>query len=407
MLQANTPTETPKSTGCAVCAKPCVGTFVLVGTRRFHSECLRCSHCFEPLHQGFCEKDSRLYCADHYKALFAPKCTECHDVLEGPVMEVQGRQYHPKCFACGHCGNAIPVGDSFAMTEDLLTCSACVEAVCLTCNRMTRSHNRVVIAEHCYHRRCLSCTTCNTALKDTEATVFNRQLYCHEHAKVERRSGIDRSEGCAACGDVIQRRAVLAMGKQWHKECFTCATCHVQLSGTFVPHDGKPYCERDFAKLLGLHCSTCTLGIKGEYLVLGDRKFHKECARCGICSSVCRSGARVVLPRGRQAHVSCLHCSTCGKGFESTDTCFVGPGWETFCLECGHKAGHPSRKSEMLGSKLARIDQTDAAPVTKAVEKGSSSSSTKDSTRVPSLQQQAQRLAALRQRMARVASGPD
>jgi DNA-directed RNA polymerase subunit RPC12/RpoP len=49
---------------------------------------------------------------------------------------------------------------------------------------------------------------------------------------------------CAKCGRDVEDTVTTAMGKHYHKNCFTCNNCGQQLGNSFVvSKDGRPTCS--------------------------------------------------------------------------------------------------------------------------------------------------------------------
>ena len=74
------------------------------------------------------------------------------------------------------------------------------------------------------------------------------------------RHGVDTAAKghCAACSKPILAKMVNALGKQWHPEHFTCASCDVELGQTtYYESNGRPYCEKDYHELYAPRCAYC------------------------------------------------------------------------------------------------------------------------------------------------------
>lgn len=63
---------------------------------------------------------------------------------------------------------------------------------------------------------------------------------------------------CSACKKPILGKVLDALGRQWHPEHFTCATCEVELGAvTYYESNGRPYCEKDYHELFAPRCAYC------------------------------------------------------------------------------------------------------------------------------------------------------
>lgn len=77
---------------------------------------------------------------------------------------------------------------------------------------------------------------------------------------------------------------------RYHKKCFACHTCQRPFeTADFYVHDDRPFCAEHYHALNGSLCSSCGLGIEGQYLEAtntGDKaaeKFHPQCLQCSTC----------------------------------------------------------------------------------------------------------------------------
>lgn len=63
---------------------------------------------------------------------------------------------------------------------------------------------------------------------------------------------------------ILSKGGVTYRDEPWHKECFVCTGCKVQLAGTqFTSQDEKPYCIKCFGNLYAKKCFGCTKPITG------------------------------------------------------------------------------------------------------------------------------------------------
>ncbi|KAI6170545.1 hypothetical protein M3Y97_01143300 [Aphelenchoides bicaudatus] len=91
---------------------------------------------------------------------------------------------------------------------------------------------------------------------------------------------------CAKCGLPITADCLNALQKQWHPECFVCVHCRQTFGNTaFYLENGQPYCEKDWNQLFTTKCVSCKFPIEA-----GDRwieaigsSFHSNCFNCFSC----------------------------------------------------------------------------------------------------------------------------
>ncbi|XP_034666229.1 transforming growth factor beta-1-induced transcript 1 protein-like [Drosophila subobscura] len=151
-------------------------------------------------------------------------CHKCRGAINKRMITALGKTWHPEHFNCRHCDT--PIDDAaFNIQGGEPVCSAC----------------------------------------------FMR-LYTHN---------------CAGCKQPILERTVVAMGENWHEECFCCdGACKKPLaSQPFFEREGKPYCKQDFETLFATKCARCEKPITDKAVVAMDNKWHRDCFRCTRCSN--------------------------------------------------------------------------------------------------------------------------
>ncbi|KAI8070832.1 hypothetical protein BC940DRAFT_295670 [Gongronella butleri] len=90
---------------------------------------------------------------------------------------------------------------------------------------------------------------------------------------------------CDYCKEPIRETSIQALGKQYHVGHFFCHTCRTpfdQQSG-FMVQDGHAYCENDYLALFGHKCQGCGQFIKGAFVNALDGDWHKDCFVCTQC----------------------------------------------------------------------------------------------------------------------------
>ncbi|SCV71796.1 BQ2448_4490 [Microbotryum intermedium] len=104
---------------------------------------------------------------------------------------------------------------------------------------------------------------------------------------------------CHGCNETILGRKLLAMGKEWHPECFACSFegCgqrleHVEFDG----RDERVYCILHFEELFADVCYHCKTPITIDQIITID-------------------DARLQPPTRRTYHALHLFCSSCGDPF--------------------------------------------------------------------------------------------
>ncbi|XP_050393651.1 PDZ and LIM domain protein Zasp isoform X3 [Patella vulgata] len=177
----------PKTALCASCGNTIRGPFVLAMGKSWCPEHFNCANprCGRKLIDiGFVEEGGFLYCEQDYAQHFAPKCHKCTQAIVGECVNAIQQQWHPQCFLC---------------------------------------------------------TKCHQSIGGTQFHIEEGKPYC------EKDWGAMFQTMCTGCEFPIEPgdRWVEAMNKNFHSECFYCATCQVSLEGQpFYCKSGKPFCKK-------------------------------------------------------------------------------------------------------------------------------------------------------------------
>ena len=89
------------------------------------------------------------------------------------------------------------------------------------------------------------------------------------------------------CMKPVTVEGCTAFGKVYHKECFKCCVCKRRIDGKFFQKNGKPYCEKDYAKIVE-ECCVCKQPIKGDCIESGKKAYHPGCLKCFVCNEILR-----------------------------------------------------------------------------------------------------------------------
>lgn len=173
---------------CGGCDEPLSGEAITTSGKNWHPYCFECQACQQNLeHIAFYEKNGLPYCALDYHELFSPRCDYCKTPIEEHSITALGKTYHAGHFFCRECGKPFDEETNFL--------------------------------EHEGHAYCE---------KD-----FYKQF----------------GKTCKGCEETITDDFLVALGGEWHKECFVCADCGGAFtSSTFLIRGGKPYCEDHYQK---------------------------------------------------------------------------------------------------------------------------------------------------------------
>ncbi|XP_068610378.1 actin-binding LIM protein 1-like [Brachionichthys hirsutus] len=279
---------------CFRCGEPCKGKVLRVQANHFHINCFTCKVCGCDLGQsGFFVKNGDYLCSLDFQRLHGTICNSCREFVEGEVVTVLGKTYHPACFVCTICKQAFPTGECVTFSGNDCLCQRCVQPVSPT-------------------PAGLSCPNCS---------------------------------GCGR--DIKNGQALLALDGQWHIGCFKCKVCRKVLSGEYMSKDGIPYCERDYQIQFGIQCDTCQKYITGKVLEAGDKNYHPTCARCSRCDKLFREGDEMYLQGSTVWHPTCGDSSTAEDGSRASRP-------KTSCLDYffpQHEPKTPRNSSESSCSR--------------------------------------------------------
>jgi len=141
---------------------------------------------------------------------------------------------------------------------------------------------------------------------------------------------INTNDICASCGYNVKGEHVVALGKIFHTNHFTCAACGLQLSNDFFEHEGKPSCGPCMEKYFT--CCKCGQGIEAEYFDVAGLKYHGSCLDRGTCAR-CGKGinSAETTALGKNYHPECFTCYGCGFKLEGT---FYAKNNEPYCPRC-------------------------------------------------------------------------
>ncbi|XP_037611946.1 actin-binding LIM protein 1-like isoform X1 [Sebastes umbrosus] len=238
---------------CFRCGGPCKGEVLRVQASHFHIKCFTCKVCGCDLAQsGFFMKNGDYLCPLDFQRLHGTVCNNCGEFVEGEVVTVLGKTYHPACFVCAVCKQPFPAGDRVTFSGKNCLCQRCIRPVSPTPKDIRRSSN------------------------------------------------------CSGCGrDIKNGQALVALGGQWHLGCFKCKACRKVLSGEYISKDGVPYCERDYQIQFGIQCEACQKFITGKVLEAGEKHYHPSCARCSRCDKMFTEGEDMYLQGSTVWHPDC------------------------------------------------------------------------------------------------------
>uniref|UniRef100_A0A8C6TEH8 PDZ and LIM domain 7 n=1 Tax=Neogobius melanostomus TaxID=47308 RepID=A0A8C6TEH8_9GOBI len=91
---------------------------------------------------------------------------------------------------------------------------------------------------------------------------------------------------CAKCKKMITGEIMHALKMTYHVQCFKCAACKNPIRNqAFYMEEGEPYCERDYEKMFGTKCHGCDFKIDAgdRFLEALGYSWHDTCFVCALC----------------------------------------------------------------------------------------------------------------------------
>ncbi|KTG46898.1 hypothetical protein cypCar_00014845 [Cyprinus carpio] len=120
-----------------------------------------------------------------------------------------------------------------------------------------------------------------------------------------------RTPVCAHCDLIIRGPFLMAMGKSWHPEEFTCAHCSVSLSELgFVEEQGSVYCQHCYEEFFAPTCARC------QYKILGVHFYSLFGTGCRGCDFPIEAGDKFLEALGGTWHDTCFVCAVCSVSLE-------------------------------------------------------------------------------------------
>ncbi|XP_038649473.1 PDZ and LIM domain protein 7 [Scyliorhinus canicula] len=104
--------------------------------------------------------------------------------------------------------------------------------------------------------------------------------------------GTNRTPVCAHCNKVIKGRYLVALGRSWHPEEFTCNQCKMTLTeGGFFEEKGSVFCGKCYENKHAPNCAKCKQKIVGEIMHALKQTWHVKCFNCAACKTPIRNKA--------------------------------------------------------------------------------------------------------------------
>ncbi len=211
---------------CQQCFKPITsGESIIYNQNKYHPDCFRCGQCSKTIrHSEFHTHLSKPCCIQCYEQSIAPKCQQCFKpIIQGKVIVFNENKYHSDCFRCGQCSKTIHDSE-FHTHLSKPCCNQCYEESiapkCQQCLKPIIQGKVIVFKENKYHPDCFRCGKCFQAIVESKFHMENDKPCCNQcHEKYF-------SFECSKCRRSIIGEYTIYQGKHFHINCFVCVKCH-------------------------------------------------------------------------------------------------------------------------------------------------------------------------------------
>ena len=193
------------------------------------------------------------------------QCAQCALPIEGRIVSAASQRFHPHCFTCHHCAEALECVAFYPEPDSARDA------------RLARIEARANgTSPHEDEEK-----TGETALDDGDPSP---RFYCH----------LDFHElfspRCKSCKTPIESEVVIACGASWHAGHFFCAQCgdSFDASTPFVEREGYAWCVGCHAGRFSGKCKACRKPVVEAGVEALGGEWHVECFVCVVSCSFLR-----------------------------------------------------------------------------------------------------------------------
>ncbi|XP_044271565.1 actin-binding LIM protein 3 isoform X2 [Tribolium madens] len=160
---------------------------------------------------------------------------------------------------------------------------------------------------------------------------------------------------CQACKKKCSGEVLRVQDKYFHTQCFKCKVCGNSLAqGGFFSKDGAYFCTADYQRNFGTKCATCHDYVEGEVVTALGKTYHKKCFTCDRCRQpppdekvtytgkeiLCQKCVQIPVrdgtPKTSPTNNNANECAGCGKELnEGQALVALDQQWHIWCFKCG------------------------------------------------------------------------
>ena len=339
--------------GCPICGGA-VFEFekVLSKNKSYHKKCAKCIGCNTNLDsRTLCDgMDGRIYCNGCNSRKFGSATYRGANTQNWVDGSVQISKEYPGARPCD--------------PDDPNACNRCQLKV--------YELERVSCKNGVWHKYCFYCNGCRTSLNSTLVMAYespDKQIYCKscyheafgegnipliytETSKIKQSSGED---SCARCSGVVYEAERIRVSDKiiFHKFCFTCTGCRVNLDtlNVYKTQRDEVFCKNCYKTILESERSFTPVPTD---VIKADPNDKQGCPRCG--GKVFE--AEKIPTKSSLFHRSCFSCYLCNHKLEPS-TYIDGPNNEIFCKTCYNREYNSNVKNKFTEKKGVKAEQGD------------------------------------------------
>ncbi|XP_023244352.1 four and a half LIM domains protein 2-like [Centruroides sculpturatus] len=265
------------------------GEYIRAMSRNWHTIHFCCWKCDENLTgQQYIPRDDNPFCIRCYEKLYSNICEKCGKAIEvdSKDLSIKNKHWHEACFLCNECHTSL-INKPFGINANQVYCAKCYEVSyatrCVKCGEKFKAGTRKMeYKDKQWHENCFYCVVCTNPIGTKNFIPKDNDIYCM--TCYERKFTIY----CIKCNQVISVSGVTFRNEHWHRECFCCTNCQTYLAGQrFTSRNEEPYCAECFGELFAKKCTACKTPITSicgaRFITFEDRNWHNDCFVCATC----------------------------------------------------------------------------------------------------------------------------
>ncbi|XP_035671058.1 PDZ and LIM domain protein 7-like isoform X5 [Branchiostoma floridae] len=219
----------------------------------------------------------------------AVACQSCDGDISGPMLKVKDKLFHASCFNCAECGTNLR-NSVYIMMEGNYYC----EKDAIARAKPPPGYDVILLDPAGGKTGAPAAPTATTAPSGVGRPADQRRRVVRGDRQDRKAKPIvyakmgaagSRTPLCDSCNQIIRGPFVVAIGRCWMPDCFTCAHCKCNLIEMgFVEEEGQLYCSTHYKEFFAPLCGKCNEPIAEESIIANDLQFHKHCFLCAKCS---------------------------------------------------------------------------------------------------------------------------